>query len=235
MSFMKPSFRDNYLWAIIQRKGETEVVPYDYYSPENGDTTEFIEGVAWRLSAPGYLDCTDWQVEPTIREAAMACLSEHGDSLDDDDLMRIGGEFPGFCDSWSGYLLAMAFTARGSDEDGNDTGNPFDFGQGPIEDQISPDEVLSTLNGWVGEERVTQLLAEFLDFFLAAMGEVSDPERNTMDLEDWQRFGSDFHYTRNGHGVGFWDDSRWEQETGRRLTTLSKPYGSCSILNHDII
>lgn len=37
----------------------------------------------------------------------------------------------------------------------------------------------------------------------------------------------DFWYTRNGHGVGFWDGD-WG-EVGDDLTALSKPYGSVDV------
>jgi len=33
----------------------------------------------------------------------------------------------------------------------------------------------------------------------------------------------DFWLTRNGHGAGFWDGD-WDDETGKRLTTISKKY-----------
>lgn len=47
---------------------------------------------------------------------------------------------------------------------------------------------------------------------------------NTIDI-DLYRAGMDFFLTRNGHGSGFWD-GRWEEKEGKRLTAVSKAYGS---------
>ncbi len=37
--------------------------------------------------------------------------------------------------------------------------------------------------------------------------------------------GRDFYLTRNRHGAGFWDGD-WPHDVGRRLTELSRPYGT---------
>ena len=34
----------------------------------------------------------------------------------------------------------------------------------------------------------------------------------------------DFWLTRNGHGAGFWDTSRWDKEAGKRLTKSAEKY-----------
>lgn len=44
-----------------------------------------------------------------------------------------------------------------------------------------------------------------------------------------ERAGGDFWYTRNGHGVGFWDSGRWPSEIGEKLTEASKRYGEVNI------
>jgi hypothetical protein len=51
-------------------------------------------------------------------------------------------------------------------------------------------------------------------------------ESNQADLEgeNLEQCGTDFYFTRNGHGAGFWDGD-YEREKGERLTANSKPYG----------
>lgn len=44
-----------------------------------------IEGYGARLSAPGYLDCTEWSVYATEAEAEEALTEMYGDDDDDDD------------------------------------------------------------------------------------------------------------------------------------------------------
>lgn len=39
--------------------------------------------------------------------------------------------------------------------------------------------------------------------------------------------GHDFWYTRNGHGVGFWDREYYTQEERDRLTKACRAYGEC--------
>lgn len=63
MPHMIPHY-SNAKFATFERNHETHVVPEDVLSVvlEDGDTNvEIIEGKWWaRLSAPGYMDCTDW-------------------------------------------------------------------------------------------------------------------------------------------------------------------------------
>lgn len=46
------------------------------YCPESADSTQgtltIVTGYGLRLSAPGYLDCTDWDVYTSLREARAA-------------------------------------------------------------------------------------------------------------------------------------------------------------------
>lgn len=44
---------------------------------------------------------------------------------------------------------------------------------------------------------------------------------------DAEQAGSDFWYTRNGHGAGFWD--RGLGRVGDELTKQAKSYGSCDV------
>lgn len=46
------------------------------------DSLEVIEGWGARLSAPGYMDCTEWVVLPTEEEAKEYLLDAYGEDLD---------------------------------------------------------------------------------------------------------------------------------------------------------
>jgi hypothetical protein len=48
----------------------------------------------------------------------------------------------------------------------------------------------------------------------------------------WQN-GSDFWYTRNRHGVGFWDRG-YDEKLGDELTAISQAFGECDLLPEDI-
>lgn len=41
---------------------------------------------------------------------------------------------------------------------------------------------------------------------------------------DEEKIAQDFWFTRNGHGVGFWDTANYEKEDGLALTDISKKY-----------
>jgi len=41
----------------------------DVHSPAEIDSIEVVKGYGVRLSVPGYLDCTDWEVYRSLREA----------------------------------------------------------------------------------------------------------------------------------------------------------------------
>jgi hypothetical protein len=54
----------------------------NYEFPQAIDSIELIVGFGARLSAPGYMDCTDWSVYPSLKEAQEALAEMFGD---DDD------------------------------------------------------------------------------------------------------------------------------------------------------
>ena len=44
--------------------------------------------------------------------------------------------------------------------------------------------------------------------------------------------GSDFWFTRNRHGVGFWDGD-WEEKIGCTLTEKANEFGECELYVED--
>ena len=48
------------------------------------------------------------------------------------------------------------------------------------------------------------------------------------DCEDVERAGYDFHFTRNGHGCGFWDGD-WNEPHATELTEFAETFGTMEL------
>ena len=100
--FMQPEVEHAEYWEVSANHGETHIVPADV-CPAAGDLAHYVEGridhdefdhptvelkTGWlaRLSAPGYMDCTDWTAHETEDEAYEYLAETFGDDEDDDDL-----------------------------------------------------------------------------------------------------------------------------------------------------
>ena len=76
MSFMKPQVYQGEFWKV-ETSGGTYFFPTDIIGEDDLKDcveneiieTEVIVGYGARLSAPGYMDCTDWTVHETEEEA----------------------------------------------------------------------------------------------------------------------------------------------------------------------
>ena len=87
-------FHDSHI-ALVDTYNGTEVVPCDLLGlddcPDTDTLQEYCEGAivdpepaivtgyVWRLSAPGYLDCTAWSYAETEREAEQDAAEMHED------------------------------------------------------------------------------------------------------------------------------------------------------------
>ena len=93
MAFMTRDIYSGRYYAVSVEHGSTAYLPADVCSPE--DVAEYVEGrvdldedgepivetligVLGRLSAPGYMDCTDWTTYGSVDEAAQELAEEHG-------------------------------------------------------------------------------------------------------------------------------------------------------------
>jgi hypothetical protein len=126
--------------------------------------------------------------------------------MTNDELTTAIHEFDGGDDFLKGYILGVGFTSQNTEGE-----NWFGAGSGEFSDYVSVEEIVEA----IGYESMHQLLTEVLAFLKSAHHLLID-----CDMED---AGSNFHYTRNGHGCGFWDGD-WP-EHGDKLTELSKPFG----------
>ncbi len=97
MGFMEPQITKRVKWYEIETdNGSTYYVEADCamkveeladYAPEGcGKPVQatLIVGHGARLSAPGYMDCTDWTVFETAKGAASFLLETYYDSPDDE-------------------------------------------------------------------------------------------------------------------------------------------------------
>ena len=104
--FMVPEIYRGDVWEVSANSGETHYVPADIFSRSDSvpDLTNYVDGIIdcdrdtgepmvtllkaqWlaRLSAPGYMDCTDWCAFGTRKEAEEYLIEMYGDDLDMDD------------------------------------------------------------------------------------------------------------------------------------------------------
>ena len=93
MAFMQHEITRNQDWWQVDTKSEGTVsYPADLFSPEqvaemhdvSVDDVEIHNGYGARISAPGYLDCTEWCVFDTAEEA-QAYLDEYYPEDDDEE------------------------------------------------------------------------------------------------------------------------------------------------------
>jgi hypothetical protein len=88
MGFMKPEIVCGVFWSVENNHGESSLVPSDLvpnkptlkdFEPYvEGKPTEFTrkDGIFARMSAPGYMDCTEWDGPFPTRHAAELHLAE---------------------------------------------------------------------------------------------------------------------------------------------------------------
>ena len=95
MSFMEPEVI-KCRWYKIETNQGTWFVPYEVVGDvddkdklgmytESGTVQDFeiIEGWGARMSAPGYLDCTDWCVFETEEAAVEYLAEEYGEEIEE--------------------------------------------------------------------------------------------------------------------------------------------------------
>lgn len=119
-----------------------------------------------------------------------------------------------FADFWRGYTQAVGFSARVDDEDGQ--GGPLFEGSGDF-DSNYPD-AWGDYAEHLSAAELEEMLTDAVSFFMEA--------KDMIDGDD-NRAGTDFHFTRNGHGCGY-TDGDWD-EHGDELYAMSKPYGSLEL------
>lgn len=64
---------------------EAELAHYAAYYEGKIESINYVSGFGARLSAPGYMDCTDWTVFSTRQEAEQYLVDTYGDDIDTND------------------------------------------------------------------------------------------------------------------------------------------------------
>lgn len=123
---------------------------------------------------------------------------------------RDGGDWFRSLDSFTqGYVEAMFFTSTGSGDDGElETATVSDLSPSARAEIIEDCKAFQKTSAYIG----------WLE---------SDPEMG----EDCA--GRDFWYTRNGHGVGFWEESRGYGVYSEPLDTAAKAAGEINLCRGD--
>lgn len=95
MAFLEPEYSNEAFVRVTDSRGESTLVPAGYEDLQEGDECEPVgtPGESWfyRLSAPGYMDCTDWSGPFASEQEARDDLSATYDCDPDtgDDLTAI--------------------------------------------------------------------------------------------------------------------------------------------------
>jgi len=139
----------------------------------------------------------------------------HGDSFDIDDLREIASYLDSFDDFWEGYIVALAFTAHKYESANAEPEPLYSNPGGDISDVVDIEELL----GHIDINEVMRMMHDCIDFICTCHRWIGSDG-------DWERAGSDFHLTRNGHGAGFWDGD-WEH--GKQLTDQSETWGALEL------
>jgi hypothetical protein len=105
MSFMQPEVYETDYYAVEADCGSTWIVPADVCSADTwGDLADYVEamidepdepavlshGWIYRMSAEGYMDCTDWSAADTELEALEEFLSMEGSQEETIDAWEVG-------------------------------------------------------------------------------------------------------------------------------------------------
>ena len=79
-AFMQPEFYQGEMIHIVDKYGDEITVPIEYYSEYMGEIDETHNAWYFRLSASGYMDCTDWSGPyDSELEAMEQCLILYGE------------------------------------------------------------------------------------------------------------------------------------------------------------
>lgn len=120
-----------------------------------------------------------------------------------------------FMEFWRSYTQAVAFTSMEDDEEGR--GNSLFSGSGDF-DSNYPD-AWGTYAEHLDQQERDEMLIDAAGFFMEA--------KDLIEGED-ARAGRDFHYSRCGHGCGFFDGD-WD-DLGDTLQRMAKTYSTLELM-----
>lgn len=167
----------------------------------------FIEGLIPESGMICDLLNAAWQ-EVEWREIATHMIDA---AIEDRNIERMDDSFHEF---WQGYLMALAFTA--SEELGENV-NPEPVWRSRCDEEWK--EIAEELETEIlSSKQIKELKEDCSAFFLSEFDLIED---------DFERAGMCFHYSRNGHGIGFFDSEFDESDD---LQAKAKVYSTCELV-----
>ena len=124
---------------------------------------------------------------------------------------------------FKGYMQAVGFTSQAEGEPDAPYEDSLFEGSGDFDSNW---DVWSEIQDHISDEDLQTIMDDLAAFHESATGLVEEDVHSWPSC--WDRAGNDFHFTRNGHGCGFWDGD-WE-EHGQALTDLSKPFSTLEMV-----
>jgi hypothetical protein len=120
-----------------------------------------------------------------------------------------------------GYVQALGFTGRGELEGVDHSEDSYDLsafeGSGDFDQNW---DVWEEIQNHIADDDLQQIIDDCTAFIESAETLIDGDDDKPGEYES---AGTDFSFTRNGHGAGFWDGD-WAN--GGELTKLAKPFGT---------
>lgn len=93
MAFTTPVYENAPFFEIVEKNGECYFIPVLADVPKGAKVIKHKTGILWRLSANGYMDCTDWTPAADMATARKDCSDTYDVCADCGEDM---GETDGF-------------------------------------------------------------------------------------------------------------------------------------------
>lgn len=133
----------------------------------------------------------------------------------DFNLTDIAERCPDFGEFWQAYCDALCFTAHDDSEQGDSL-----FAGNPGDDFADVDDWKQVVAKLLPDDELQDLRADCAAFFI---------DHRALFNGQFGRAGADFHYSRNGHGTGFFDRDCYADHE-EELQQFAKEYGSCELM-----
>lgn len=186
----------------------------DYVEGTISNIIHHERGTLARLSAPGYMDCTEWTAYDSEHEALIALCEEN-----DFEFETLRELFSCLDDFVAGYWQGTGFAnarLETAEDESNDT--PLFGGSGDFDENWN---VLDEISELLSDEDRDSVNSDCAGMYLDCLKILG---RDFHDADEASRAGSDFALSRNGHGSGYFDGSYDGHE--QELQRAAKVYGT---------
>ena len=190
----------------------------DYVQSDIQNIIYHDHGCCVRLSAPGYMDCTDWSAYESEHEALLAVIEDNDFEF---ETMR---ELLAYLDDFiRGYWQGIGFaSARLEGTEDAPYEEPLFPGAGDFDENWNVEAEISEL---ISDDDRDSVQSDCIGMYLDCLKILG---REFEDSDEASRAGTDFALSRNGHGAGYFDGD-WSAH-GDKLQAAAKIYGSHSMI-----